>query len=358
VQKRKYKVREARFVKTTYSEILGWQYDNHLVSLNTFANSCKVILKKNDSSNISNLTRLGGKARSWKLICKDLQRRKIKTNLDAKKFFEKWFAPYKVLNFKNRSTGLLTGYYEMEINGSLKKSRRYRHPVYMPPKNLSAHQRQDHFLHSSINNGSLKGRNLELVWVDNLAKLYFMHIQGSGKIKLPNNQLMRVGYAGQNGFDYTSIGPYFKHHNATGINSALDMMHWINKNASSGKKIMEINKSYIFFRKIDGPGPIGAQGIPLVAERSIALDRGIYPYSTPVWIETRLPKTRNYLDRKYRRLFITQDTGGAIKGAVRGDIFFGHGSRAEEIACHMNNKGTMFALFPRDITIPQSYKTR
>ena len=113
----------------------------------------------------------------------------------------------------------------------------------------------------------------------------------------------------------------------------------------------------MFFRKINGDGPIGAQGIPLTSERSIALDKAIYPYGTPVWIDTSLPKTRNYTDRKYRRLFITQDTGGAIKGAIRGDIFFGHGKRGEELACYMNNKGRQYALFPKSVKIPSYYRT-
>ena len=227
----------------------------------------------------------------------------------------------------------------------------------MPPKNLSQHQRKSHLSHSSINNGSLKGKNLEILWVDNHARLYFMHIQGSGRIKLNDGKLIRLGYAGQNGFEYKSIGPYFKEYNATGINSALDMIEWLHQNPRDGKKIIERNQSYVFFRKINGDGPIGAQGIPLISERSIALDKAIYPYGTPVWIDTSLPKTRNYTDRKYRRLFITQDTGGAIKGAIRGDIFFGHGKRGEELACYMNNKGRQYALFPKSVKIPSYYRT-
>ena len=135
------------------------------------------------------------------------------------------------------------------------------------------------------------------------------------------------------------------------------MIEWLHQNPRDGKKIIERNQSYVFFRKINGDGPIGAQGIPLTSERSIALDKAIYPYGTPVWIDTSLPKTRNYTDRKYRRLFITQDTGGAIKGAIRGDIFFGHGKRGEELACYMNNKGRQYALFPKSVKIPSYYRT-
>ena len=357
VKKRRYEVREARFTRIKYNQILGWNYDNHLVSLKAFANSCEAIMKRKSYHYISYLTSLGGKSIHWQKICKDLQRRNFQTNKEAKKFFEKWFFPYKVLNSKNSSVGKFTGYYEIEMNGSLKKNRKFKYPVYMPPKNLATHQNRHYLSHAAINNGSLRGKNLELVWVDNHARLYFMHIQGSGRIKLKNNKLMRLGYAGQNGFDYKSIGPYFKHYDAKNINSVLDMMKWIQRNPRDGKKIMEKNQSYIFFKQINGNGPIGAQSVPLTAERSIALDSGIYPYSMPTWVETNLPKTKNYLGRKYRRLFITQDTGGAIKGAIRGDIFFGHGKRAEELACYMNNKGNMYVLFPKNVKIPTIYRT-
>ena len=354
IKKRKYKIREARFTKTKYSQILGWNYDNHLVTLKTFANSCSAILKRKSNHSISNLTSLGGRSIHWQEICKDLQRKNFKTNKEAKGFFEKWFSPYKVWNSKNSPVGRFTGYYEIEINGSIKRDKKFKYPVYRPPQNLDIHQGKHYLSHSAINNGSLKRKGLELIWVDNHARLYFMHIQGSGRIKLKNNQLMRLGYAGQNGFSYQWIGTYLKNYNVN-TNSLLDIMRWIHRNPRDGRKIMEKNQSYVFFKQINGDGPIGAQKIPLIAERSIALDSEIYPYGMPVWVETDLPKTKNYLQRKYRRLFITQDTGGAIKGAIRGDIFFGHGIRAEELACHMNDKGSMYVLFPKNVKIPSIY---
>ncbi|MFK7760773.1 MAG: murein transglycosylase A [Candidatus Midichloriaceae bacterium] len=355
--KRKYKVRKVKFIKTEYNKIVGWKYDSHIISLNTFSNSCKKILKISDTNPISKSTRLGGNARNWKRICQHLNNKKFKTNEQAKRFFEKWFTPYIVLDGQSIKTGKFTGYYEIEINGSTRKTRRCRHPVYMPPKNLSQHQRKNYLSHSSINKGSLKGKNLEILWVDNHARLYFMHVQGSGRIKLNDGRLVRLGYAGENGHDYKSIGPYFKEYNATGINSALDMIEWLHRNPRDSREIIERNQSYVFFRKINGNGPIGAQGIPLTPERSIAIDKAIYPYGTPIWIDTSLPKTRNYIDRKYRRLFVAQDTGGAIKGAIRGDIFFGHGKRGEELACYMNNKGKQYALFPKSVKIPNYYRT-
>ena len=355
--KRKYQVRKVQFTKTEYSKIVGWQYDRHLVSLNTFANSCKQILKIHDDKPISKLSQLGGTAKNWKRVCKYLDNHKLVRDEQAKMFFEKWFTPYVILDGQNNRVGKFTGYYEIEINGSLTKTRRYKHPVYMLPTNLLKHQGKHYFSHQSINNGSLKGKNLEILWVDNHARLYFMHIQGSGRIKLNDGRLIRLGYAGQNGHDYKSIGTYFKYYKATHIYSALDMIEWLYRNPRDGKEIIENNKSYVFFRKIHGDGPIGAQGVSLTSERSIALDSAIYPYGTPIWIDTSLPKTRSYKERNYRRLLIAQDTGGAIKGAIRSDIFFGHGKKSEELACYMNNKGKQYALFPKSVRIPRSYQT-
>lgn len=350
--------REVHFEKTSFRELTGWKYDNHLVSLSTFKRSCDAIMKRNDRSSISGLTNIGGNAKNWKKICVALTKSNINTNEDARNFFEKWFSVYETRDKKNNNIGKFTGYFEIELNGSIKKTKRCKYPVYAVPKNLDKIKGKSHISHSAINKGKLKGRNLEIAWVDNKAKLYFMHIQGSGVIKLRNGKTLKVGYADQNGFEYTHIGPYFKDYNAKNIDSALAMMQWLHRNPRDGRKIMEKNQSYIFFRKIEGDGPIGAQGIPLTKERSIALDSGIYPYGTPVWLESSLPNTYSYQSRDYRRLLINQDRGGAIKGGIRGDVFFGNGVRAEELACFMNNTGKMYVLFPKNITIPRKYITR
>ena len=136
------------------------------------------------------------------------------------------------------------------------------------------------------------------------------------------------------------------------------MIEWVHNNPKIGRKIIEHNKSYIFFKKVYEDGPVGKQGVPLTPERSIAIDNGLYPFGMPVWVETTLPYSRNYEDRKYKRLFIAQDKGGAIKGALRGDIFFGHGTRAQELACYMNSDGQFIVMFPRMVRIPKYYRSK
>ena len=342
--------------KVNYSQLDGWQYDNHLAALDAFKKSCDAILQQRNTQ-VSNLTLLGGKKSQWVKPCKDAQSGRVFTNKMAKKFFEKWFDPYRITP-KSRHDGLYTGYYEVEIQGSRRKTAKYKHPVYRKPKNLHKLQGSRRISHKSINNGSLSGKNLEIVWVDDKAKLHFMHIQGCGSIKLANGRELKLGYDGQNGHPYRAIGPQFKKYSRSRIDSALDMMSWLKRNPRDGKKIMESNPSYIFFKKITGTGPIGGQGVSLTPERSMAVDAGLYPYGMPIWVQTKLPKTKNYRARNYRRLFIAQDTGGSIKGAIRGDVFFGKGKRAEEMACYMNQRGTAYALFPKSVYVPSSYTSK
>lgn len=354
------KPRTAHFQEISFNNIEMWVYDDHNAALKTFQKSCQAIMKKQAHKNISSKTKLGGHCHIWQNICRKAI--SIPTNGNgeaARLFFENNFKVYKVMNEKNKAVGKFTGYYEIEMNGSRVKTKQYKHPVYKLPPNICQLKGKNSLKHSAINRGSLNGKKLEIAWVDNKARLFFMHIQGSGVIKLPNKTEMKVGYAGENGFPYTAIGPYFKEYTTNHIGSAVDMINWLHKNPKIGQQIMEKNESYVFFqeRPHTYDGPIGAQGIPLTRERSVALDSGIFPYGMPLWIETKLPNTSHMPSRDFHRLMIAQDTGGAIKGAVRADIFFGRGSRAEELAGYMSNNGVYYALFPNGVDIPSVYVT-
>ncbi len=348
-------VREAHFTQVSYRELHAWQSDNHLEALNAFLNSCNAINNIQDNHPISKNTKLGGKAKEWKKVCKIAK--SIKNPNKAREFFEQWFNVYLVTNNNNSPLGKFTGYYEVELDGSLIPSKRYRFPVYAPPSNIKSLKGTSSLSRNSINNGYLRGKNLEIAWVDNEARLFFMHIQGSGVIKLAEGGELKLSFAEQNGFSYKAIGPSFKKYGACNLYSALDMMNWLHANPVIGSKIMAENQSYIFFKKRPGNStPIGAQGVPLESERSIAIDSGIYPYGAPIWVETSLPNTKNYKSIPYHHLFIAQDRGGAIKGGIRADIFFGRNKRAEEIACYMNQEGRYYILFPKSIHVPKFYK--
>lgn len=343
------------FLKSNYSQMHDWNKDNHLDSLATFARSCKKIMLLKPDQIMSRTSSIANEAKGWQLICKNLDMKQIKTNLQARKFYEKWFIPYKVLDNHKKDQGIVTGYYEVSINGHWYKTMQYKYPVYGAPYPLIKMKRKQWISHAAINRGSLRGKGLEVVWVDDLARLYWMQIQGSGLIQIETNSMMRLGYDGENGFEYTAIGPFFKKYGARGIKSALDMINWVHKNPTIGRKLIEHNRSYVFFKKIHANGPIGRQGIPLISERSVAIDDNLYPLGMPLWLETTLSNARRGASRKYHRLFIAQDRGGAIKGPLRVDIFFGHGNKAEKTACRMNNKGRFFVMFPRSIQIPKQY---
>jgi membrane-bound lytic murein transglycosylase A len=192
----------------------------------------------------------------------------------------------------------------------------------------------------------LKGQQLELLWVDSAIDAFFLHVQGSGRVVFEDGSVVRVGYAGRNGRRYTPIGRELV---AKGIIpqkkvSLQSIRQWLAENPIAGRQLMEKNQSYIFFRLMEGDGPIGAQGVQLTPGRSLAVDRKYIPLGVPVWLNTSEPgKSRKPL----RRLVMTQDTGSAIRGPVRGDLFFGFGNEAGLRAGHMREIGTYYLLLPK-----------
>ena len=346
--------RTARFYEVTFDTLTNWSKDDHLEAMTAFKRSCKAILTKKPSAPISNLTKLGGTANAWQTPCVAAQN--IKTNSESKKFFETWFRVYEVKDAYSNAKGKMTGYYEIELIGSRKKTNRYKYPIHQAPPNLKKIKGCKGFCHYSINRGALSNRNLEIAWVDNKARAFFLHIQGSGIIKFPDGKEIKVGYACQNGFPYTSLGSIMKKYKVTDQCSAIQMMDWLTNNPQKGLKMMEENQSYVFFREITGDSPIGGQGVILTPSRSIAIDYKLYPYGSLFWLETTLPKTPyNNNGKAFNKLMVAQDTGGAIKGAIRADIFFGRGKKAEALASSLSNLGKYYILVPKTVKLPKSY---
>ena len=187
----------------------------------------------------------------------------------------------------------------------------------------------------------------ELLWVDSAEALFFLHIQGSGRIQLPSGEIVGVGYADQNGHSYVAIGRRLIQMGELDVADVnlFSIKGWLRDHPDRAEALYNENPSYIFFvlRKTPQLGPIGAMNIPLVAERSVAVDPNIIPLGTPIWLDTRLPDDHQ---TQYRRLTFAQDTGGAIKGAVRADLFWGEGPHAEKLAGEMKQKGRIFVLLP------------
>ena len=300
----------------------GWQDDDHRAALLTFLETCKQLPE------------------DWTPLC-NLAADAGATERSAKTFFELFFKPVQIGN----EAALFTGYYEPELRGSPVRTPRFAYPIYERPPELE--NNQVYHDRAEIERGILRGRGLELAWLEDPVEVFFLHIQGSGRISMTDGRVMRVGYAGRNGHPYVSVG---KELIARGIMaadqaSAQGIRAYVRNSSTMGESILNINPSYIFFRKIaDLPadkGPIGAMGRSITTLRSVAIDPDFTPLGAPVWIEK---DGANPL----RRLMVAQDTGGAIKGPQRADIFYGTGDAAGEQAGTIKDAGRMIVLLPID----------
>ena len=305
-----------------FESLDGWQDDDHRAALAAFLETCQ------------NLTD------DWAPVC-GLARDAGETDASAKAFFELVFKPVQI----GDGPALFTGYYEPELRGSANRTPRFAYPIYARPPELQ--DGQAFYDRAAIERGVLRGRGLELAWLEDPVEVFFLHIQGSGRIKMTDGRVMRVGYAGRNGFAYVSVG---KEMVARGMMSAdqasaQGIRAFVRSNPSLGADLLNINPSYIFFRKIADltadKGPIGAMGKSITTLRSVAIDPDFTPLGAPVWIE------KDGAD-PFRRLMIAQDTGGAIKGPQRADIFYGTGEQAGNDAGTVKDGGRMIVLLPID----------
>ena len=305
---------------------------------------------------------------AWQPICARANEVTQQDNDSLRAFFEEGFTPYQVFNPDGSSQGLITGYYEPRLNGSRIKTERFRYPLYAPPEDmliidlgevypqlkelrlrgrLQGNRIVPYYSRSEIDNGKAPLKGLELLWVDNAVDLFFLQIQGSGRIELPDGSLVKVGYAEQNGHPYTSIGRKLVEMGAFTLeeSSMQNIKLWAQKNPEKLAGLLEQNPSYVFFRELPNnlPAPLGALGVPLTNEYSLAVDTRTIPLGAPVFLSTTYPNTVEPLNR----LMLAQDTGGAIRGAVRGDFFWGFGEQAGALAGRMKQAGKMWVLFPK-----------
>lgn len=243
--------------------------------------------------------------------------------------------------------GLFTGYYEPFLRGSFIRDEVFCHPVYAPPPELAQHSPEKPFPHNraAIAAGALHAQGLEILYVDDAVDLFFMHVQGSGAVRLPDGRVQRLSFAGKTFHPYTAIGKVLKDRGALTPPITMQTLRaWLSAHPSEQQTIFNHNQSHIFFKMIDGTGPVGAAGELLQSEGSLAIDDALYPYGLDVIVETTDPLDNN---KPFIRLMRTADKGSAIKGAVRGDIYFGSGEDAGNRAGRMNAKGRMFVLLKK-----------
>ncbi len=354
-----------------FENLAGWQNDDHAAAFASWSLSCREIVRHGRSFPRNPL--YGGRREDWLDLCKEtLAFDNLPDRQAARAFFERHFLPVQVRDATG-SYGLFTGYFEPEVLGSAKPSEAYHVPIYARPNDLisfNAAQRKStglrygrlvdglprgYLTRKSIENGALAGKGLEIVWLKSWADAFFMHIQGSGRVRLPDGGLMRLGFAAKSGLPYTSIGALLVRQGAMSRDrvSMQSIRAWMSDNPDAARELMWKNESFIFFRKLvlDNPqlGPLGAQQVQLTPLRSLAVDRRYWAFGTPLWVETNLPGTTGDVGESFHHLMIAQDTGSAIKKRVRGDIFFGAGEIAARMAGHMKNPGRLFALLPKPV---------
>ena len=353
-----------------FKQIPGWKADSHSDIIPVFLKSCKSFLARPGEAQVGRRPEMGT-VKDWAEICNAVPMIKAGSDVEARYFIESRFQAYAFGN-KRSSRGLFTGYYEPLLRGSFQPDSRYKVPLLSKPKDLfyadlskfkkeltgekitgrlRANQLIPYFSREEIEKGALKGNQLEILWVDSEIDAFFLHIQGSGRILLPDGTSVRVGFAGKNGHLYTSVGRELVGMGVMKL-SEVNMpviRLWMEQNPLAARALMNKNKSYIFFRVLDTAGPIGSSGSVLTPGRSIAVDPRYTPYGSLVWLSTDFPGEKPR--RPLRRLLVAQDTGSAIKGVVRGDVFWGEGPDAERRAGLMKSKGTLFILLPKNAAL-------
>jgi len=299
----------------------------------------------------------------------------------VRQFFESHFSPYQVLTADGRATGTITGYYEPLLDGSRTRSARYSVPLYMPPDDLLTIDLTElypefrdkrlrgrvegkrvipYWTRADIDNGRAPVAAGVVAYVEDPVEAFFLQIQGSGRVRLAEGGIMRVGYADQNGQPYRSVGRILVDRGELPLERASmqGIREWGRRNPAKLGPLLDENPSYVFFREVPTPapgtleaqidGPIGSLGVPLLRERTIAVDARSIPLGAPVFLATTWPLSTKPL----ARLVLAQDTGGAIRGAVRADYFWGFGEDAGRQAGRMKQDGKMWILWPKDAGPP------
>ncbi|NQY42404.1 MAG: murein transglycosylase A [Legionellales bacterium] len=349
--------------ETTFDKLPGWSQDNLENLMPIFTESCTT--KTTKDTQFPYLKYYDHK--SLKKICKRFLSSKTSSAPELKKFIQTNFAPYKVVS---NIRSLFTGYYAPIIQGSFIKTSRYKFPVYTKPDDLVivpdlnvfipekaffkrriAGRIQDgklipYFTRKEIENGAIKNKNLEILWVDNKVELFFLQIQGSGLVQLPNGSILTLSYNGTNGHKYTSIGKHLIEIGELEKQevSMQSIKAWLKNNPQSIENLLNKNKSYVFSKIIEKNGVYGSQKTKLASKRSIAVDVQYFPLGLPVWINTNNPINKSSM----QFLAISQDTGGAIKGPRRIDIFCGYGDQAAKLAGKLKETGEIYILLPKN----------
>jgi membrane-bound lytic murein transglycosylase A len=345
---------------SSFSAIAGWEAADHAAALRTFRAASGSPPPKTRELGVDG-------AELQRLAC--LASEADAENPDgARRFFERHFAPHRVV-----AQGFVTGYYEPELAASLAPTPDFPVPLYRRPDDLVeladaerpagwdpemrfarrlASGFVPYFDRAAIESGALAERGLEIAWLADPVDAFFIHVQGSARLRLTSGRTLRVSFDGKSGHPYTSIGRLAVERGLLSRDKADKdgLEAWLKQNREAGLALMRENRSYIFFHETsqaEGAGPIGAAGVPLSPGRSLAVDRTLHTFHTPIWVDAPGVDDGSGGDPTFRRLMIAQDTGSAILGPARGDIFFGSGDRAGSFAGRVRHRAEMIVLVPQ-----------
>ncbi len=340
--------KEITLTPVSFAELPGWSVDDQAAAFGALLKSCGVLASPDVACTAA-------------LALGDGIDRKT-----AREFFEANYTPNVIEGSDTK--GLVTAYYEPEVRGSREKGGAFQVPVYGRPADLitiipeterarfndqntgfrdTPEGQVPYYTRAEIWGGALQGRGLELLYLDDPVELFYMQVQGSGVVRLTDGSRVRLSYAGKNGYPYTSIGKLLVDRGeiAKGAANMEAVKAWLHADPARGRALMEENRSYVFFRELDGAAPLGAEGIPLTPGRSLAVDAAYHKLGLPVFVAA--PDLADEAGKPFRRLMIAQDVGSAIRGPERGDIFFGTGEGAGAIAGGVAHQARFFILLPK-----------
>src|SRR5215472_6358637 len=333
----------ARFSLTAvgFDRLQGWAVDRLSKAVPAFLKSCARLPTLPDTAAIDPIPKVAdfGRVGDWREACLAAEAVSPGDDAAARRFFQSFFVPLSVADY-GQQEGLFTGYFEIELGGSRRRYGRFQTPIYRRPPELGSGPR---YSRAEIEEGALAGRGLELLWVDDPIDAFFLEVQGSGRVKLENGETVRVGYDGKNGLPYVPVGRLLVERGIIPRPKVTmpTIRDWMNEHPEAGAALRRENPSYVFFREQRDEGAVGAEGVVLTPERSLAVDRAYVALGLPIWVEA---DERFAAAESVRQLVVSQDTGGAIKGPVRGDLFWGTGELAAWRAGVMNARGRYYLL--------------
>ncbi|MCF8475609.1 MAG: MltA domain-containing protein [Pseudolabrys sp.] len=358
------KLRNAQVGPLQFSALNGWTQDDHAEAFGAFLKSCDAI--RHGTKAMRRARPVYG---ALYRVCERAIAAGPLTRDQARAFFEDNFKPVRVMP-GGQPEGFFTGYYETEVEGSRFPSDRYNVPLYRQPANLVMPKNgkgrparlvgrkrvTPYYDRTEIENGILAGKDLEICWVKNPVDAFFAQIQGSTRVKLDTGKLLRLNYVAHNGLPYYPVGRDLIDRGIISKEAmSMDKIRdWMHANPEEATVLRRKSKSFVFFRETELAAheePDGAQGVPLTAGRSIAVDKSIHVYGTPVWIDAELPIASEAPETKFQRLMVAQDTGSAIIGPARADIYFGAGEEVGLVAGRIKQHGQFVMLVPQALAV-------